>query len=180
MHKKAISTTRNIVFSGLFLALCFVLPIFTGNIPVVGSMLSPMHIPVFLCGIICGWQYGLAVGAIAPMLRHLTMGMPPIHTALGMTFELATYGLVIGLCFKFFPKKDIFIWVSLIIAMLVGRGVWGLAAWVIYPEFTGKAFTLTTFLTGAFISAWPGIIIHLMLVPAIILVLRRAKIMKSE
>ena len=139
-----------------------------------------MHIPVFLCGIICGWQYGLAVGAIAPILRHLTMGMPPIHTALGMTFELATYGLVVGLSFKLLPKKDFYIWVSLVIAMLVGRGVWGLAAWLIYPLITGKAFTLTTFLTGAFITAWPGIIIHLMLVPAIILVLRRAKIMKSE
>ena len=51
--------TRKLTYSALFLALAFVLPFLTGHIPTIGSMLSPMHIPVFLCGMVCGWPWGL-------------------------------------------------------------------------------------------------------------------------
>ena len=120
--------TVKITFSAIFLALAFVLPFLTGQIPEVGSMLCPMHIPVILCGFICGWKYGLIVGVVAPLLRSLTLGMPPLFpTALCMSFELATYGVVSGLLFVILPKNKIYIYVSLIISMLVGRIVWGIA-----------------------------------------------------
>ena len=97
--------TLKITFSAIFLALAFVLPFLTGQIPEIGSMLCPMHIPVILCGFICGWKYGLIVGGVAPILRALTLGMPPLFpVALCMAFELATYGFVSGILFDFLPK----------------------------------------------------------------------------
>ena len=103
--------TVKITFSAIFLALAFVLPFLTGQIPEVGSMLCPMHIPVILCGFICGWKYGLIVGVVAPLLRSLTLGMPPLFpTALCMSFELATYGVVSGLLFVILPKNKIYIY----------------------------------------------------------------------
>ena len=91
------TSTRKLTLSALFLALGLVLPLITGQIPQIGKMLLPMHIPVLLCGMVCGWPYGLAVGAVMPLLRGLLFGMPVLYpTGIGMAFELAAYGAVIG------------------------------------------------------------------------------------
>ena len=101
------------VLSAMFLALAMVLPLLTGQIPQIGKMLSPMHIPVLLCGFFCGPWYGLLVGAIAPVLRSLIFGMPALFpNAFIMCFELATYGCVSGLLYKLLPKKIPYIYVS--------------------------------------------------------------------
>ena len=91
--------TRNLVLAALFLALALLLPFLTGQIPQIGKMISPMHIPAFLCGFVCGWPYALAVGFIAPLLRNLLFHMPPLFpTGVSMAFELATYGVVAANC----------------------------------------------------------------------------------
>lgn len=167
---------RNLVFAALCLALCMVLPLLTGQIPQIGNMLCPMHIPVLLCGFICGWPWGLAVGAIAPILRSLTFGMPPIYpTAVAMAFELATYGAISGLLYRVLPKKPWRIYAALIAAMLAGRAVWGLAQLALLG-LSGKTFTFQAFLTGAFITAWPGIIVQIVLIPPIVYALEKAKL----
>ena len=82
---------KKLIYAALCLALCMVLPLLTGQIPEIGKRLSPMHIPVFLCGFLCGWPWGLAVGAIAPILRSFLFGMPALYPdAIVMSFELAT------------------------------------------------------------------------------------------
>jgi len=161
--------TLKITFSAIFLALAFVLPFLTGQIPEIGSMLCPMHIPVILCGFICGWKYGLIVGGVAPILRALTLGMPPLFpVALCMAFELATYGFVSGILFDFLPKKNVSIYISLIIAMLLGRIVWGIAM-ISCVGFDVNKFGLISFWTGGFVNAFPGIIIQIVLIPIIIM-----------
>ena len=96
------------IVAALFLALAYVMPFLTGQIPEIGSMLCPMHIPVLLCGFICGWPWGLAVGFIAPLFRSLTLGMPPLFpTAICMSLELAAYGAIAGLIHKLLPKKKL-------------------------------------------------------------------------
>ena len=117
---------RRLVYSAVCLALCMVLPLLTGQIPEICSMLSPMHIPVLLCGFLCGPWYALAVGAVAPLLRFLIFSMPPIYpTGIAMCFELAVYGAVSGLLYQALPKKTGNIYLSLIAAMLAGRIMWG-------------------------------------------------------
>ena len=92
------NNTKKLVYSALFLALALVLPFLTGQIQTFGQMLAPMHLPVLLCGFVCGPVWGLAVGAVAPLLRSLLFGMPPMFpTAVAMAFELAAYGLFTGL-----------------------------------------------------------------------------------
>ena len=123
---KKLSDTRTLTLASMFLALAFVLPFLTGQIPQIGSMLCPMHIPVLLCGFICGWPWGLVVGFLAPLLRSVTLGMPPLFpTAFCMAFELAAYGTAAGLLHKFFHKNKWNIYISLILAMITGRLVWG-------------------------------------------------------
>ena len=80
-------STKNLVRASLLMALGLLLPFLTGQIPQIGRMLSPMHIPVLLCGMICGWPYGLAVGFLTPLLRSVLFGMPAIYPqAVAMAF----------------------------------------------------------------------------------------------
>lgn len=172
------STTKKITFAGMFLALALLLPFLTGQIPQIGNALSPMHIPVLLCGFVCGGPLGLVVGFIAPLLRYMLFGMPPIFpTGIAMAFELAIYGLAAGLLYKRLPKKTSYIYVSLILSMIIGRIVWGAAMFVISLLVTDVQFGLSAFLAGAFIKALPGIILHVVLIPVIVIALKKAKLM---
>ena len=171
--------TKKLVLSALFMALGIILPFFTGQIPQVGSMLLPMHIPVLLCGFICGWQYGLAVGAVTPLLRSVLFGMPPMMpTAAAMAFELAVYGAVTGILYNKLPKKNGNIYVSLLGAMLAGRVVWGIVCIPLYG-IGGNAFSFQMFLAGAFINAVPGILLQIVLIPAIMMALKKAKVLND-
>lgn len=170
---------RKLILSALFLALCMVLPFITGQVPQFGNMLSPMHIPVLLCGFVCGPLYAVVVGAIAPVLRFFLFGMPPLFpTGTAMAFELACYGAVSGILHRTFPRKYGFIYVSLVVSMLAGRLVWGAVQMVLLLA-TGGAFTFNMFLVGAFVNAWPGIILHILIIPPIVIALKRAKLISD-
>ncbi len=167
------------MLSALFLALAFIMPFLTGQIPEIGSMLCPLHIPVILCGFICGWPWGLAVGFIAPLLRSLTLGMPPFFpTAVCMAFELAAYGAISGLMHRALPNKKPYIYCSLLTAMLAGRLVWG-ASMFVCMGINGAGFTFAAFLAGAFTNAIPGIILQLVLIPILVAALDNPKVFKN-
>ena len=171
---------RTLVLAGLCLSLCLVLPLVTMQIPQIGSALAPMHIPVLLCGFICGWRYGLAVGFIAPLLRSITFGMPPLFpTATAMAFELAAYGLLTGLLYQLLPKKNLYIYVTLIASMLLGRVVWGIAS-VVILGIAGQPFTFAIFITRGFANAIPGIILHIAIIPVIVIALKRANLIENK
>ena len=166
--------TKHLITASVCLALCLVLPFLTGQIPQIGSALSPMHIPVLLAGFLCGPWWAMAVGAVAPLLRFCPFHSPPPYpTGLAMCFELAAYGLVSGLLYRALPKRTGNIYVSLITAMLAGRVVWG-AARVVLSGVSGELFTWEMFMAGAFFKAIPGIIVHIALIPLLVMALKRA------
>lgn len=169
----------NLTLSALFLAIGIVLPFFTGQIQQIGKMLLPMHIPVLLCGLICGWSYGAAVGAVLPILRSLLFGMPALYpNAVAMAVELMTYGLVVGFLFSHSRWQCVLsLYRSLIAAMLAGRVVWGIAE-IVLLGLGGTAFTWKAFIAGALLDAIPGIILQLALIPAVMVALNRAGLVK--
>lgn len=162
--------------AAMFIAIGLVLPFFTGQVPRIGNMLLPMHLPVFICGLLCGWKYGLGVGFVLPLLRSAVFGMPPLYPiAIAMSFELATYGLVAGLIYGLSQKKDIKkLYMALIAAMLAGRIVWGVAE-VILLRAAGNSFTWQMFMAGAFLNAIPGMILQLTLIPVIVTRIQAAR-----
>ena len=173
MKKKSI---RSMVLAAMCVAVGLFLPFLIGQIPEIGSRLSPMHIPILLCGFMCGWQYGLIAGFITPILRSLLFGMPPmIPMAVSMAFELAAYGLLTGILYRALPKKPAFVYVTLILSMLLGRVVWGVASMIIYGA-TGGAFTFAAFIAGGFTNAIPGIILHIAIIPPIVMALKKAQV----
>ena len=163
---------KKMTLASLFLALGLILPFFTGQIPEIGSMLLPMHIPVLICGFLCGWKYGLLVGFITPILRSFLFGMPPLLTAISMAFELAVYGLITGILYPKFRNSKFGIYISLLAAMLSGRIVWGFVSVIIYG-LSGAAFTWQIFIGGALLNAIPGILLQLILIPSVMLIIQR-------
>lgn len=169
----------NLTLSAMFLAMGLLLPFLTGQIQQIGNMLLPMHIPVLLCGLICGWQYGLGIGLVMPLLRNLLFGMPPIFpTGIAMALELAAYGAIVGVLYNYSKWKCVLsLYRSMIAAMLGGRLVWG-AAMLIMLGVGTDGFTWKAFFAGAFLNAFPGIILQLVLIPAVMIALNRTGLVK--
>ena len=169
---------KKMTLSAMFLALAFVMPFLTGQIPQVGSMLCPMHIPVLLCGFFCGAPWGLVVGFLAPLFRSFVLGMPPMFpTAFCMAFELAAYGFVAGWLHNKLPKRKANVYVLLLSAMVIGRIVWGIVMFGCMG-FDVSQFGFKAFLAGAVLNAVPGIIVQVILIP--ILVIGLEKIVNSK
>ena len=171
----------------MLLALGWVLPFLTGQIPQFGNMFLPMHLPVLIGGFVLGPWYGLFLGIVTPLTRSLLFTMPPIYPpATSMAFELAAYGFASGLLFKLaykmFNGNDkkliISIYVVLIIALIFGRLVYGLTMFVL-TFITPDKVNLNgmIYISATILNAWPGIILQIVLIPAIIIALYKAKLL---
>ncbi|MBR9944871.1 ECF transporter S component [Clostridiaceae bacterium Marseille-Q4145] len=169
--------TKKLTLAAMFFAIGLILPLFIAQIPTIGQMLLPMHIPVLLCGLMVGWEYGLIVGFFLPLVRSILFGMPAMFpNAVSMAFELATYGLVIGWLYghaKWQCVKSLYR--CMISAMLAGRLVWGVVR-IVLLGMSGVPFGWQLFLAGAFFNAIPGIILQLIMIPALMVALNKAKI----
>jgi hypothetical protein len=163
---------QSLVVSGLLLALGMVLPLLTSQIKEIGDSLLPMHFPVLLCGLVCGWKWGLPVGLVLPFLRSLIFGMPPIYpNAVWMACELAAYGAVAGLLYALIRVKGR-VYIALIGAQLAGRVVWGIVKALLLGV-KGTAFPFSAFLIGGFADAFPGILLQILLLPPTLLLMQR-------
>jgi thiamine transporter ThiT len=164
---------HKLTVSAMMLALALVLPFLTGQIPQVGKMLCPMHFPILLCGFFCGPWLGAGVGFCAPLLRSFIFGVPHLMPdAVAMCFELAVYGAVAGLLYLRLPRRRVFVYVSLLAAMLAGRIVWGGARVVLYGIGQSE-FGWAAFMAGAFTKAIPGIIAQILLIPILVIALEK-------
>ena len=177
MEISVMNYVKKLAVTAMLFAVGMVLPFFIGQIPAIGKMLLPMHIPVLLCGFIVGWQYGALIGFLLPIVRGLVFGMPPLYpNAVAMAFEMAAYGFVSGYLYSHARWQCTkMLYISLVTAMLAGRIVWAFAE-VILLGIGGNTFTWEMFAAGAFLNAIPGIIVQLVLIPLIMVALRRAKV----
>ncbi len=168
---------KKLTLTAMFLAVGIVLPFFFGQIPQIGSMLLPMHIPVFLCAFICGWKYALPMAVVLPMLRSFLFSRPNLYPeAISIAFEMATYALVAGLIYGISKWKCIrSLYRALIISMIVGRAVRVLVQ-LLLLSVKGMPFTFGALLTGIIVTGIPGIILQLVLIPAVMVICRKTKI----
>jgi thiamine transporter ThiT len=167
------STTLQLVLAAMFTALGVLLPIAIHPFGISGSILLPMHIPVILCGFIVGWKHGALVGFVVPFISSFITGMPPLYPyAISMAFELAAYGFFAG-----YLSEKFNVIVSLIGAMLAGRVVMGIVN-VVLLGLSGKTYAFSAFIAGAFVTALPGIIIQLILIPAIMIALKKTNVLE--
>lgn len=181
--KKGTRITLKLTTGALFLTLGVLFPMVFHSVAKAGAILCPMHIPVLLCGFVCGPIVGAVVGAITPLLSSLMTGMPVAYpVALSMAVELCVYGASGGLVYRLLMKKQkikrFAIIISLVCAMLLGR-LFGGAASAIFYKSIGWQYTFTIFLTGAFVTALPGIVLQFMIIPTAVYALDKANILQK-
>lgn len=170
---------KKAIITAACIALCVVLPMAFHSIPNAGSILCPMHIPVLLCGLICGWPFGLLCGIAGPFLSSIIAQMPPMAYLPSMLIELLVYGLVAGLMMKFVYTKSLYadLYISLVASLLAGRIVAGVLMALIFAK---GQYSVTMWVTSYFITAWPGIVVQLVLIPTIIYALYKSKLIPAR
>ena len=173
------SAVKKSIITAVCIALCVVLPQAFHAVPNAGAIYLPMHIPVLLCGLICGWSYGLLCGLAGPALSALLTGMPPAAVLPGMMVECGVYGLAAGLLMQLVRTKRLYadLYISLVAAMLLGRVVSGAAKALI---FSAGSYSMASWVAGSFATALPGIVIQLALLPSIVYALMRARLIPQR
>lgn len=169
------SYVKKIIITAMCIALCVVLPMAFHAIPNAGNIFCPMHIPVLLCGLICGGGYGVICGVAGPLLSSVITGMPPMVYLPSMMAELVVYGLITGIMMKIIHTKKLYVdlYISLIVGMIVGRIIAGILKALIFMP---GQYSIAVWATAYFVTAWPAIVIQLVLIPTIIVALEKAKL----
>ena len=174
---QALTPIKKMVLTAVCAALCVVVPMAFHAVPNGGSIFLPMHIPVLVCGILCGWPFGLVCGLIGPFLSSFT-GMPPLAVLPGMMVECAVYGAAAGLMMKLVRTGRLYadLYISLIAAMLAGRIVSGIAKALIFAPGT----SLAAWAAASFVTGLPGILVQLLLIPSLVYALTRARLIPAR
>lgn len=172
---REMSYVKRIIIAAMCIAFCVVLPIAFHAIPNAGNIFCPMHIPVLLCGLICGGGFGIVCGITGPFLASIITSMPPMAYLPGMMAELVAYGVITGIMMRFIHTKRLYVdlYISLVTGMLVGRVIAGATKALI---FVADRYSIALWVTAYFVTAWPGIVIQLVLIPAIVFALEKAKL----
>ena len=172
---------KRLTVAAMMLALALLLPFLTGQVPAIGKMLAPMHLPVLLCGLLCGPIFGFAVGIVAAPLRFVLFGAPQMPNVLYMTAELAAYGLFSGLFHHILPKRKLCLYISLILAMIGGRVAYAITfiAINLSGAKTVEALILPI-VSATVLTAWPGMIIQILIIPTVLIILQKAKLIPFE
>lgn len=176
---KKISVVKKSIITAVCIALCYVVPLLFHGVQNAGRVFLPMHLPVFLCGLICGWQYGLLCGLAGPALSSLLTSMPPAAMLPSMMLELAVYGCISGLMMRFIRTKNTYadLYISLIAALLCGRVVAGLMQALIFSK---GAYSMTAWVSGYVVTSWPGTLIQLVLLPSVVFALMKAHLIPER
>lgn len=176
---QTMSSVKKAVITALCIALCYVMPIAFHAFGA-GSVLCPMHIPVLICGLICGWQYGLLCGLAGPAISSALGGMPTAADLPAMMTELAIYGFVSGLLIRLIRTRSTYadLYLAMIAAMILGRVAAGIVkAWIFT---TGEAYTLRLWATAHLVTSLPGILIQLVFIPSIVFALMKARLIPAR
>lgn len=174
------SHVKKLCIGAICAAFCCILPPLF-HAAALGSAFSPLHLPILLCGLLCGWQYGLLCGVAGPVLSCLISGMPAPAMLITMIPELCVYGFLSGLLMHRIRigRTVADVYCSLIPAMVAGRIVGGCVQALVFAAGTGS-YSISLWASSYFVLTLPGAIMQLILLPCIVLVLTRTKLIPAR
>ena len=163
LKAKTITTILAIATAIVLPQLFHVMGIISGTGAMLGSVFLPMHIPVFVAGLMAGPVVGIIAGAVSPLVSFAISGMPAAALLPFMMFELAGYGLVSGLLVH--VKMPVF--AKLVIAQVAGRVVRGIAIAIAVFGFGNQAVQLASIWTSV-AQGLPGILLQWAIIPLLL------------
>lgn len=180
---KEMSSVKRSCISAVCIALCYVLPLVFHAFGA-GEVFLPMHIPVLLCGLLCGAGYGAFCGIAGPVLSCVLSGMPSATGLISMVPELCVYGFASGLVLRFVHTKHTYadLYLALVAAMLLGRVAGGVAKVLFYLSgMSGMtALSMPLLASTYFVQSIPGIVIQLIILPTLVFTLMKARLIPER
>ena len=180
---RAMSSVKRSCICAVCIALCYVLPLAFQAFGA-GEVFLPMHIPVLLCGLLCGAGYGAFCGIAGPVLSCVLSGMPSATGLISMVPELCVYGLTSGLVLRFVHMKNTYadLYLALVAAMLLGRVAGGTARVLFYLSGASGMTTLSMplLVSAYFVQSIPGIITQLIILPTLVFTLMKARLIPER
>ncbi|MDK9711981.1 ECF transporter S component [Acidaminobacter sp.] len=157
--------TKSLIRGALIIALGLLVPTVFHLTSVSGSIFLPMHLPILAGAVFVNPWIALIAGALTPLTSAIATGMPPLFPiAFLMAFELAAYGWTMSWLIN---KRRINVYAALVVSMLVGRVVLGLAAVVTTSVFAVQ-LNPVMYMKGAILTGLPGMALQLLVVPVLI------------
>lgn len=137
-----------------------------------GARWLPMYLPVLLGGCLLGWQWGLGVGLLSPIVSYLitlATGSPmPVATRLPyMAVELGVFAAVSGLFSKKIAEKSWLAFPAVSFAAVAGRTVFLLLAAIFQ---TVSPLSASVAWSQIQAGLW-GLALQAVVVPAIVMLL---------
>lgn len=164
------SEIRTYIIIALFTFLNLLVPWALYRLDMAGPTFLPLQFFVVVAALTCGWQAGLIVGVLTPITAYFVSGMPQGTVLAQIMVEIIACGVIAGvLRWKYNLRV---IW-ALLGAMVGGRLIMFVAIIVIHFV-TGSAYSPLGNEPNPNIAfwdtiriSWPGIVLHLVLIPII-------------
>ena len=157
--------TNKLVLTSLFIACGLLLPIAFHSFGMGGRTFLPMHLPVFMGGMLLGWLPGLIIGSLTPVLSCFLTGMPPLIPSLPMMFvELALFGLVSGYLYHD-KRKNIYF--ALLSAMVIGR-LGAAFVLMLFSDILGIKLHPLTYVAATFMTGLAGVVFQIVFIPILV------------
>ena len=138
-----------------------------------GMRFLPMYLPVLLGGCLLGWQWGLGIGLLSPLVSYLITSaagspMPALARLPFMMAELAVFAVVCGVFSDKIAKNGLMAFPAVLLAQLGGRSVFLLSAAV----FSGVSPLNAAMVWSQIQTGFAGLLIQAVLAPVIIIGLK--------
>lgn len=174
------SSIKKTCICSFCIALCYALPL-AFHALALGRAFSPLHLPVLLCGLVCGWPYGLFCGIAGPLLSSLLSGMPATVQLIHMIPELCAYGLFTGLFLQLIHTKRLYadLYLALIPALFLGRVVGGVASALFYLS-NAQSYSLALWASAYLVGTTPAVILQLIVLPTLVVILTRTHLIPNR
>lgn len=138
-----------------------------------GMRFLPMYLPVLLGGCLLGWQWGLGIGLLSPLVSYLITAaagspMPALARMPFMMAELAVFAVICGVFSDKIAKNGLMAFPAVLLAQLSGRSVFLLSA----AAFSGVSPLNAAMVWGQIQTGFAGLLIQAVLAPVIIIGLK--------
>lgn len=138
-----------------------------------GMRFLPMYLPVLLGGCLLGWQWGLGIGLLSPLVSYLITAaagspMPALARMPFMMAELAVFVVICGVFSDKIAKNGLMAFPAVLLAQLGGRSVFLLSA----AAFSGVSTLNAAMVWSQIQTGFAGLLIQAVLAPVIIIGLK--------
>ncbi len=138
-----------------------------------GMRFLPMYLPVLLGGCLLGWQWGLGIGLLSPLVSYLITSaagapMPALARLPFMMAELAVFAVICGVFSDKIAKNGLMAFPAVLLAQLGGRSVFLLSA----AAFSGVSPLNAAMVWSQIQTGFAGLLIQAVLAPVIIIGLK--------